>query len=107
LGFRTGKHGDRSLVKTVISDGPAIKSGLSANDELVAIEGYRVTAKNFPEFLERIDVGQSVDIDVFRRDELLRINVVAATSPRDTCYLNVEADTDEAALQRRRDWLEF
>ena len=107
LGFRTGKRGDRSVVKTVISDGPAIKSGLSANDELVAIEGYRVTAENFPDFLQRIDVGQSVNIDVFRRDELLRINIVAARSPRDTCYLRVEADTDEAGLQRRQDWLEF
>ena len=107
LGFRTATHGDRSLVQTVISDGPAVKSGLSANDELVAIEGYRVTAGNFSELVERIDVGQPVDIDVFRRDELLRVTVVAAASPRDICYLNVEADTDEATAQRRRDWLEF
>jgi len=107
LGFRTARQGDRSLVKTVISDGPAVKSGLSANDELVAVEGYRVTNENFSELTGRIDVGQSVDIDVFRRDELLRVTVVAAASPRDICYLNVEADVDEATAQRRRDWLEF
>jgi len=107
LGFRTVKHGDRSLVKTVINDGPAVKSGLSANDELVALNGCRVTAGNYSALIERIDAGQSIDIDVFRRDELLRVTVVAAASPRDICFLTIEADADEATLQRRRDWLEF
>jgi predicted metalloprotease with PDZ domain len=107
LGFRIEAKGDKALVKAVISDGPAIKSGLSANDELVAMQGYRVTAANFPDFLERIDVGQSVDLDVFRRDELLRVTLIAAAAPRDICYLSIEADADEATLERRRDWLEF
>ena len=107
LGFRTGEHGDRSIVETVVSDGPAAKSGLSANGELVAMQGYRVTAKNFSALAEHIDVGQTVDIDVFRRDELLHISVVAAPSPRDICYLNAHEDADEATAQRRRDWLEF
>jgi predicted metalloprotease with PDZ domain len=107
LGIRTGKQGDLALVKNVISGGPAIKSGLSANDELVAMQGFRVTATNFPELLERINAGQSVDIDVFRRDELLRVSVVAAAPPRDICYLSVAEDADEATAQRRRDWLGF
>jgi predicted metalloprotease with PDZ domain len=107
LGFRTGKRGDRSFVKTVISDGPAVKRGLSANDELVALDGYRVTADNFSQLIERIDVGQAIDIDVFRRDELLRVTVVAAASPRDMCYLIADDDADEPAAQRRQQWLEF
>ena len=71
------------------------------------MQGYRVTAKNFSALVEHIDVGQTVDFDVFRRDELLHISVVAAPSPRDICYLNADEDADEVTAQRRRDWLEF
>ena len=105
LGFNTRKQGERLLVKTVSADGPAIKSGLSANDELVAMNGYRVTGANYSDLLKRVDAGCSVDIEVFRRDELLHVAVVAATPPRDICYLNIEPETDEASAQRCRDWL--
>lgn len=107
LGFRTHERGGRLLVKTVSGDGPAIASGVSANDELVAIDGYRVTAANFSDLVSRVDAGDSVNIEIFRRDELLRVTVVAAPPPRDVCYLSIDFDADDASSQRRQDWLGF
>ena len=66
-----------------------------------------MTADNFSQLIERIDVGQAIDIDVFRRDEMLRVTVVAAASPRDMCFLIADDDADELTAQRRRQWLEF
>jgi predicted metalloprotease with PDZ domain len=54
---------------------------------------------------DRVDVDQVVDIDVFRRDELRHVKLIAAAPLRDTCYLGFDTDADEAALQRRREWL--
>jgi predicted metalloprotease with PDZ domain len=105
LGFRTRRHGDRLRIRYVPGAGPARSAGLSANDELVALNGARVTVGNLSALLDRLDAGQSVEIDVFRRDELIHATVVAATPPRDTCYLSIDAEADAAAVMRRQSWL--
>jgi len=105
LGFRTRVHGDRVLIRHVLGDGPAISAGLSVNDELVAVQGYRVNTGNLGAVLDRIDIGQTVEIDVFRHDVLKRVPVVAAMPPRNVCYLSIDADADASAVQRREEWL--
>lgn len=104
LGFRTRAHGDRLMIKYVPGEGPARSAGLSAGDELVALNGMRITPGNLSALLDRIDAGQIVDVDVFRRDELIRATVAAAPPPRDTCYLSIDAEADAAAVKRRRAW---
>ena len=105
LGFGTRTDGDRVRVKHVYADGPAVSSGLSANDEIVALNRNRITSRNLSTSLERLESGQMVEIEVFRRDELIRVTVVAAASPRNTCYLGIDPDANDAAVLRRREWL--
>jgi predicted metalloprotease with PDZ domain len=105
LGFGTRKHGDRVMIKHVFSDGPAIQAGLSAGDEWIALNGYRVTAGKLTGALDRIDVDQKVTLDIFRRDQLIQVSVTAVMPPRNTCYLTVDPESDEAAIARRRAWL--
>jgi predicted metalloprotease with PDZ domain len=105
LGFGTRTHGDRVMIKHVFADGPAIQAGLSAGDEWIALDGYRVTAGNLKAVLERIDADQTITIDVFRRDQWVRVPVLAVAPPRNTCYLTVDSDSDAAAILRRRAWL--
>ena len=105
LGFGTRTHGDRVMIKHIFADGPAIKAGLSAGDEWIALDGYRVTAGNLQIVLDRIEGDQTVSIDVFRRDQWVRVPVVAVVPPRNTCYLTVDPDSDEAAVLRQRQWL--
>ena len=42
---------------------------------------------------------------VFRRDELLRLSLIAADPPKDTCYLTLDEQASEPALARRQQWL--
>jgi predicted metalloprotease with PDZ domain len=105
LGFGTRSHGDRVRVKHVYEGGPAALSGLSSDDEIVALNRNRIVSRELNASLERLESGQSVEIDVFRRDELIRVTVVAAAAPRDTCYLGMDPDADDAAVSRRREWL--
>lgn len=105
LGFSTQARGDRLFIRHVPTGGPAVAAGLSAQDEIVAMNRIRVTAANLDASFDRIDIGETVDIDVFRRDRLTRFSVTAAAPPRNTCYLIIDTDADEAAVERRREWL--
>ncbi|MAF83797.1 MAG: peptidase M61 [Chromatiales bacterium] len=105
LGFRTRANGDRLSIKYVTSSGCAAVAGLAAYDELVSLNGSRVTKMNWLKLLERIQADQKVEICVFRHDELRRFIVTAEMSPRDTCYLSLESDVDADVARRRCDWL--
>ena len=105
LGFRTRADGQRLLIRHVASNDRAADAGLAANDELVSLQGNRVTAANWRERLLQTRPGQLVEICVFRRDELRRFNIEPGMPPRDTCYLNLETDVEADVARRRRDWL--
>jgi predicted metalloprotease with PDZ domain len=106
LGFRTRVDEGRVFVATVEKGGA--NSGLpviSANDEIIALNGRRVTAANYEALLARLRIEDNVSVDVFRRDQLLRISIVPSSPPRDRCYLSLEPEADEAATDRRVAWL--
>jgi predicted metalloprotease with PDZ domain len=105
LGFRTRGQGDRSVIRHVLHDGAAAKAGLSANDEIVALNGNRVTATNWNELVDALPVNEPAAVSVFRRDQLRRFELTAMPPPRDTCYLTVESDADVKVAGRRQGWL--
>lgn len=105
LGFRTRSAGDRRLIRHVINDGVATKAGLSAGDELVALNGARVTSRNWAELVDRLAIDELVALTVFRCDELRRIEVTATLPPRDSCYLSIELAADPQAAARRQAWI--
>ena len=105
LGFRVRNSGERAFILHVLADSEAARAGLSANDELVALNGNRVTAANWNDLLDRVTVSDTTTITVFRREQLREFTVDAMLPPRDTCYLTLEAEADPDALARRQAWL--
>jgi predicted metalloprotease with PDZ domain len=93
------------MIRHVVSNDRGAAAGLAAHDELVSLDGYRVTATNWPVLLERVRVGRPVEICVFRRDELRRFTIEPAVPPRDTCFLSLETDVEAVVSRRRQDWL--
>jgi predicted metalloprotease with PDZ domain len=107
LGFSTQNHGGSVMIKHVIHDGPAVDAGLSARDELVAINDSKVTPAALAKQLDRIPEGVPVRIAVFRRGKLREVTLTPVPAPRDICYLLVDTEAAENAVQRRQDWLGF
>ena len=105
LGLRARSQGDRSVIRHVLHDGAAAKAGLSANDEIVALNGNRVTATNWNELVDTLPLNEAAAITVFRRDRLRRFEITATLPPRDTCYLTIVSDADAEVADRRRAWL--
>lgn len=97
------KPGEASIA-AVLSDSPALRAGLSPGDQLVALDGLRVTAQNWTRRLDAVDAGFEVRVDYFRGEELMSTTLTPAAAPLDTWTLTLdEADGDK--LERRRKWL--
>ena len=104
LNIRTAKNGNECKLANVYEGGAAHRSGLSAGDVLVAVNGLRVTASNLDELLGRYRVGESVLVHSFRRDELMQFAVTLA--PDDAPKVALAAEDKPAALFRARQrWL--
>jgi predicted metalloprotease with PDZ domain len=73
LGVRVATRGADLAIATAYAGGAAQRAGLSAGDQLVAVDGLRVDEKSLKTLLSRRRPGDVVEIHAFRRDELLRV----------------------------------
>jgi predicted metalloprotease with PDZ domain len=93
LDLRTRKQGEHLSIATVLEGGAAHAAGLSAHDTLVAIDGVRVDSgsNTLDLILASYEPGQTIQIHVFRRDELRCFELTLAYPPLAECHL-VEAN---------------
>lgn len=105
LGIRTRAEGNLLRIANVIEGGSGGAGGLSAGDELVAINGLRVSAGNLDSLLARCRIGEPLDCAVFRRDELRRFAPVLEAPRAEDCELVLEEGA-KPAPELRRGWLE-
>jgi len=103
LGVRFAEGGHEVRIVQVYDGGAARAAGLAVGDVLVAVDGIRVTPDNIHELIGAIQ--DRAEVVLFRRDELMRLEVTPQPASADTCELRlcVEGETD--ALVRRRAWL--
>jgi len=91
-------------VAFVVSGGPAQAAGVSAGDQLIALNGLRVTPTNLARLLAALKPMQDHLLYVFRGDELLRLTIRPEPAPLDTWTLTLAA-AEGAKLERRKAWL--
>ncbi len=77
------ESGGRPVVSEALSRGPAESSGLYAGDELIALDGFRVNLESLKERIKLKEVGQTVKLTLFRRDELFEVELVLDRAPKD------------------------
>ncbi|MCB1915312.1 MAG: M61 family metallopeptidase [Rhodocyclaceae bacterium] len=99
LGVRLATGGRRARLSSVLSGGAAHRAGLSAADELVAIDGLRVDRDALDGMLRRHRAGDRLVVHAFRRDELRRFEVVL--DPPALKAVRLRGDTRASAAQRR------
>jgi predicted metalloprotease with PDZ domain len=73
-----GRDGADSKLAQVHEGGAAHRAGMSAGDVLVALDGVRIggAPASLEGLLNRYRVGQTVELHAFRRDELMRFDVL-------------------------------
>ncbi|WP_341667911.1 M61 family metallopeptidase [Alcaligenes sp. SDU_A2] len=89
LGARLRQNGSQCQLATVFTDGAAHHAGLSAGDTLVALDGLRISdSASLERLLGAYEAGQTVQIHVFRRDELRCFTLQLTRPALDECVLS-------------------
>ncbi len=74
-------------MKSVREGSPAHAAGLYAGDEIVAEDGFRVDRAALWDRLCELGPGGALRLTVFRRDELVEVQVRLGTPPEDALWL--------------------
>jgi predicted metalloprotease with PDZ domain len=107
LGIRTRHDGGQFRVAAVIATGPAYRAGISADDEIIALDGYRVTDDaTLRERLHDRRIGDRVALLLFRREELRTIEVELAAGSEDKLTIERVAEPSEIQQQIYESWLD-
>lgn len=105
LGVTTREDGDALVVATAIDGGPAVQAGLYANDQLLALDGFRVEAATLKERLAPKRAGDKVRCTVFRRDELREVEVTLGERPIEKVKIVPASGASEAEKAAYAAWL--
>ncbi|AFY57945.1 putative protease with the C-terminal PDZ domain [Rivularia sp. PCC 7116] len=85
LGIKVVSNNGKESVKFVEYDSPAQVAGIDAGDELLAIDGIKVTANKLSARLKDYQPQENIEITVFHQDELRTYSVTLA-EPRANKY---------------------
>jgi len=104
LGVKAGTENGFVKLQQVLDGSPAQRGGLSAGDLIVALDGLRVPTGQLDKMLTRHRAGDTVPVHVFRRDELMALDVTLAadTTPQFTLALASEPSPLRSAWLGKR-----
>jgi predicted metalloprotease with PDZ domain len=106
LGIKVIAENGKQIVKFVEAGSPAGLAGIDADDELLAINGMRVSAEQLNERLKDYCVDDIIQVTVFHQDELKTLSVKLA-SPQPSRYEVVRIENpSEIQKQNLIGWLE-
>jgi len=106
LGATLAQKNGKSVFTRVSNGGPAELAGVAPDDIAVALDGLALTTSNCDRRLRTYRDGDTLELIVFRGDELITTRVQLAMPPENTCYLQLGEDAGEAAIKRRDAWLQ-
>ncbi len=95
----------QTLVKFVETGGPAQRAGIDAGDEIVALNGFRVTAEQWSDRLSDFAVGDIIQVSYFHQNEL-RHGPILLAEPRPKHYQIVPVkEPSQQQAQNLLGWL--
>ncbi|HTA41997.1 MAG TPA: PDZ domain-containing protein [Bryobacteraceae bacterium] len=104
LGAETRTDNGRLIVRRVPRETPVYESGLSVDDEILAIDDFRVRPDQLSQRLENYKPGDKVSILVARRDQLMRIPLTLGEEPK-KWQLEIRPDANEAQKHNLDAWI--
>lgn len=105
LGATTRVDNGRLVVAEVRRGTPAFDAGLSVDDELLALDEYRIPPDRFPERLKAYRPGDRVTLLVARRERLVQVEAQLGRDPGEGWRLQVDPEATEEQRKRLAAWL--
>ena len=72
----------RLILRSVPANTPAYEQGLSASDQIVAVDGYRANREMIEKYISERKPGDKVRLTIFRLDQLRDIEFTLGNDPR-------------------------
>ena len=105
LGVKVATENGKETIKFVEADSPAGRAGIDAGDELLAVDGMRVTAEQLSDRLKDYQADDTISVTVFHQDEL-QTHSVKLAQPQPSSYQVVPVDSPSDEQKKRfTDWL--
>lgn len=108
LGAGVTSNNGRLLTTSVKRGTPAFEAGLNVDDEILAVNDYRVLGdktERLEDRLKQYSPGATVALLVARREKLTRLNVRLGRKPAETWQIEVDPGAGGAAAEHRQAWL--
>jgi predicted metalloprotease with PDZ domain len=105
LGIGTRNDNGRLIISSVQRSSPADAGGLNVDDEILAIDDFRVRADRLENRLEQYKAGDKVMFLVARREQLVRIPVTFGVEPQKGWQLEVNPSATDTQRRLLDDWL--
>jgi predicted metalloprotease with PDZ domain len=104
-GLRLRTDNNRLVVSEVRRDTPGEASGINVDDEIVALDEFRVTPGRWMSRVSSYEPGDTVSVLVGRRDALTRFDLKLAAPQVEEWRLRPRTDATPAQAQHLRAWL--
>ena len=105
LVFANSGERESAVVKNVIPDSPAWRAGLTFGDDIIAVDGTRVSAATVGKRLADGKVGQEIAITFFRRERLRKAKLKLVRNPERKWIFAVDGKATPRVKQLRVRWL--
>ena len=106
IGATLTQRNGNAVFSVLMNGGPAELAGIAPGDVAVALDGLALTTNNWSRRLATYQDGDTLNLLVFRGDELISTEICLAAAPVDTCYLEMVDDADVTVQSRLAAWLQ-
>ena len=105
LGLRINSDKGREIIKFVEAGSPAQQAGIDATDELLAIDGLKVTGSQLADRLKDYQAGDTIQVTVFHQDELRSFPVTLDSPRANKHYLKTIKNPSPTQQENFAGWL--
>jgi predicted metalloprotease with PDZ domain len=95
----------RTTVTSVLSDGPAFAAGILAGDEIIALDGRRLTAASLDARLRAYKPGETITLTCFRRDQMRTVEITLTGKPDGRWTLRKMRNASDEQKAAYESWL--
>lgn len=99
IGVEIQESGDSVKVANVLPDSPAERAGIDKGDQLLALDGEKLSAGNWRALFRSKSSAKAVEVALFRHHRLLKIEARPARKQR--TYAKLELDPKASASAKR------
>jgi predicted metalloprotease with PDZ domain len=95
----------RIVISSLRRDAPAYAAGFNVDDEILAVDGYRVRPEGWPSHLENYRPGTTVEVLIARRDKLMTLQLPLVAGKPQSWTLEARPDATPEQKAHLKAWL--